>query len=112
MKIALECQSILLKKALNIFLKPSIVSKKHCDFVICDYEGKFECPVFFINTASAHIKKPFSKDELLEKIEEFYILTCKHDNKQKDDNLELEIESLAKDFSTKLVNIIRKHYEG
>lgn len=116
MKIAVECQSILLKKALDIFLEPFIASKKQCDFVVCDYEGSFNCPVFQIDTKSAHIKKPFGKDELIEKLEEFYVLTCKHENVKQEKiistKLEDDIENLTKDFSKKLVNLIKSHYES
>lgn len=116
MKIALECQSVLLKKALDIFLKPFIVSKKQCDFIVCDYESNFKYPAFQIDTKTAHIKKPFSKDELIEKLEEFYILTCKHEKnsskKVSNSVLEEEIENLTKDFSQKLVNLIKAHYEN
>ncbi len=107
MKIALNCKSLLIEKSLELMLKSYIVSKKQCDFLISDHEDEnkdLTKPIFYIDTYKAHICKPFSKEELLEKLQKF------HD---KHFNLELEekIEFLTKDFSSKLVKIIQDYYE-
>ncbi len=107
MKIALDCNSILLKKSLDILLATYVVSKKQCDFLISDYEVKTDKPVFFIGTKHAHIQKPFSKDDLIKKVVAFYEET-KRSNKA---SLEEQVEALTKEFSTKLVKLIKEHYE-
>lgn len=107
MKVAVKCNSILLDNALNIFLKPSLTSVKHCDFVVTDGKIKCEKPLFIIGK---HIKKPFSKEELLSTLADF---SQKENPKVSKENgiLEKKIEDLTKKFSQDLVNLIKDYYE-
>lgn len=73
MKIANICKSILLKKALDIFLKDYIFVYKNCDFVISDNPMEGEKPLFLISFGDdGDLKIPFTKEALLNKLEIFY----------------------------------------
>lgn len=123
MKIAIDCKSTLLKKALYMFLQPLIVNKKQCEFIICDYESKQDYPVFYIETQNSHLKKPFSKDQLLSALDKFYQNIEKKSNtaketqktkeiEKKDTSLEEKIDALTMDFRNKLIQTIHEYYES
>lgn len=119
MKIAIECNSILLEKALFLFLKQFVVPLKQCDFVVSDYDRNFSKPTFFIGTPRANITKPFSKEMLFNALKEFYALTCKRQTPQTikadglkgDKKLEEKIEQLTQEFRQNLILTIKAHYE-
>lgn len=71
MKIALECKDIILERALQLFLKDYLSQKKDCDFIIVDEKISFNKPQFLISKHSAQLGVPFSKEELLEALDEF-----------------------------------------
>jgi len=113
-KISLACHSILLEKALVIFLKNFIVPYKHCDFVISDKKIKIDKPVFCISKDTSDLKIPFSKSALLISLEEFYEnLKPKECKKKSNDFLELErkISMLIENFKEELIQVIKEHYE-
>lgn len=111
MKIAIKCESVLLEKALNIFLKPYLTSLKYSDFVVSDRVLEIEKPLFIVGK---HIKKPFSKEELLLALANFTVPkegdtpSLQH---KKDENLESKVENLTHKFSQDLVKIIKDYYE-
>lgn len=107
MKVAIKCESILLDKALNIFLKPYLASIKNCDFIVVDEKIELKKPIFLIGE---NIKKPFNQDELIIALNDFYenyIANRLNNNK----NLEGEIENLTIKFSQDLVSLIKDYYE-
>ena len=71
MKIALECQDIVLERALQLFLKEHLSRKKDCDFLICDEKVEFNKPQFLINKQSSQLAVPFSKAQLMQALGEF-----------------------------------------
>lgn len=71
MKIAIECQDIIVERALQLFLKPYLSRKKDCDFLVCDEKIDFEKPQFIISKHSPQLSFPFSKDELIASLHEF-----------------------------------------
>ncbi len=71
MKIALQCQDIMLERALQLFLKEHLSRKKDCDFIITDEKIKFEKPQFLINKHSSQLAVPFSKEQLLRALSDF-----------------------------------------
>lgn len=72
MKIAVVCDSPLLKKCLEVFLKEKLSSYSACDFVISDKTIDSEKPVFVISdNKGSNIKKPFSKAKLLKSLDEY-----------------------------------------
>ena len=119
MKIAIACKSILLEKALKIFLRPYLVPVKYCEFVVSDSKIKIDKPIFLIGNDSAHLPLPFSKTSLLLALEEFS--TCLlGEKKQKSEIakevkdfsiLENKINMLTDKFRKDLIQTIKSHYE-
>jgi len=73
MKIAVQCNSPLLQKSLEIFLEKYLCSVNRCDVVIRDEECLNEERCFYIgNNESADLKKPFSKAQLILALERRY----------------------------------------
>ncbi|SQB98993.1 hypothetical protein [Helicobacter fennelliae] len=73
MKIAIVCESELLQKSLEIYLKEYLSSLSDCDFVISDYNASDLKPLCLVgNGQNAHIKKPFTQLSLLKDIYDFY----------------------------------------
>lgn len=118
MKIAIECNSILLEKALYLFLRQFVAPLKQCDFVVSDYDANFSKPTFFIGTPRANLAKPFSKELLFSSLKDFYAFTCKEKPPQpkrsvlkEDKHLEEKIEQLTQEFRKNLILTIKAHYE-
>jgi hypothetical protein len=74
MKIALFCDSLLLKKSLESYLKGHIVKEEYAEIIISDKKFSSSKPLFLINhSQNAELKVPFTKAELFWKLEEFHI---------------------------------------
>ncbi len=71
MKVAIECQDIVLERALQLFLKEHLSRKKDCDFLICDERVEFDKPLFLINKHSPQLAVPFSKAQLMQALSDF-----------------------------------------
>ena len=71
MKIALQCQDLILERALQLFLKEYLSQKKDCDFIIVDEKISFNKPQFIISKYPSQLQLPFSKEELLSALNEF-----------------------------------------
>lgn len=110
------CDSPLLKKCLEVFLREKLSSYSACDFVISDKMIDSEKPVFVIsNDRGSNIKKPFSKAKLLKTLDEY----SKKLNKPKisppqtpkNDILELEkkITAIADRFVLEIIKTIREY---
>jgi len=113
-KIALACQSVLLGKSLEIFLKSHIAPYKQCDFVISDVEIETDKPLFYIATENSNLIIPFSKSALMLKVESFYDSLFKEEIKEsiKKVDIEEKITSLTESFRKDLINTIRDHYDN
>ncbi len=72
MKIALMCNSLLLTKSLEIFLKKNLSSYKKCDFVISDQKLELDKPQFVISDKSSNLQSPFSESSLMIELDKFY----------------------------------------
>jgi len=70
MKIAVQCDSPLLQRSLELFLEGHLSSKRQCDMVIRDKMiADDEYPTFFITSdAQSDVVKPFSKAQLLDSL--------------------------------------------
>lgn len=117
MKIALACESILLKKSLEIFLKSRIVPYKQCDFVISDKEVEIDKPLFYIASENSDLIMPFSKSALMLKLEKFYDSLSEEkpqvsSEKNKPDRLEEKITTLTDNFRDDLIQLIKEHYDN
>jgi hypothetical protein len=117
MKIALICQSLLLSKSLEIFLKNRITSYKKCDFVVCDQLLDVDKPQFLLSNHDGNLTLPFSESSLIIELEKFYnseVLNLPEVQEPvpvKIDILEDKIDEITKKFRDDLINVIVEYYE-
>ncbi len=123
MKIAILCDSLLLKNSLEIFLKDYMSSYKNCDIVISDKKIDTDKLLAIISSDSnADIKKPFSKSSLLMDLKKIYNQKENDkndqiknlDNKKNKKDLWLltrKIDKLTLDFRENLIDLIKEFYE-
>ncbi|WP_297577929.1 hypothetical protein [Helicobacter sp. UBA3407] len=72
MKIALICDSLLLDRSLEMYLKEYLTSYKLCDFVVATQLVESQKPVFLIGDfEEANLKIPFTREILLQELEAF-----------------------------------------
>ena len=96
MKIAVECQSPLLQKSLELFLSKYLSSTKKCDIVVRDTECFNDEKCFYISSKSnADLLKPFSKSQLILALEKRYKLLYPNASLK----AEVEVEEEIMDFS-------------
>lgn len=116
MKVAVVCDSPLLKRCLEVFLKKHLSSYAASDFVISDKKIDSEKPVFVISDQKgSNLNKPFSKTRLLKALNEYFkkikpprnIITVA--SKSVESELETKIKKLTEDFVTELLGTIREH---
>jgi len=73
MKVAVQCESALLQRSLELFLDDHLSSLKQCDLVIRDKKVMDSYHSLYIsNNSESDIKKPFSKSQLYLALENFY----------------------------------------
>jgi hypothetical protein len=108
MKIALACDSLLLTKTLEIFLKKHIATYKRCDFVISDKKIEIDKPLFVISKKSEDLKSPFSQASLTLELDKFYDnLYSKEDSDDSDKSeIKEKINFLINKFKDDLMDII------
>jgi len=127
MKIAVQCNSPLLQKSLEIFLEKYLCSVNRCDIVIRDEECLNEERCFYIgNNESADLKKPFSKAQLILTLERRYderhmqrdettlekVNTKQNMNEEMDFSiLENRIEFLTKEYQENIIKAVKAFYE-
>ena len=116
MKIALACQSVLLEKSLRKFLKNRLVGEYEADIVISDHTMECDRPVLRIGTdPQADLKKPFSRSQLMIRLEERYDRFRAKERIEgvceEEPNLEERIETLTRRFVNELTHMIKEHYE-
>jgi hypothetical protein len=127
MKIAVQCDSPLLQRSLELFLEGFLSSKRQCDIVIRDKNiADDEYPTFFI-TSDFHsdLIKPFSKAQLMEalrkktdSIREIGVGNIHTQNgDEHSDNrvgfeiLEHHIEKLTREYQANILKAVRAFYE-
>ncbi len=112
MKVALVCDSPLLKKSLEIYLKESVSAYEECDFVISDKKVKSKKPVLFIGKEEgAVLKVPFSKEEVLSKTQQFYLRHLDDGAEtEESEALKRELAKLNKKHKEKIERIIREFH--
>ncbi len=126
MKIAVECQSPLLQKSLEIFLSKHLSSAKHCEILIRDVKCLEDERCFYISSDSgADLVKPFSKSQLImaleNKYEKLYKTVAKkkglkESKEPKVENLDFEIlekriDLLTQEYQKNILNVVRAFYE-
>lgn len=103
MKIKIQCKSLLLEKALKMFLKKYIVAgANNYDILISDYEINSTKLFLIQNTIKSNIKKPFTKRDLFSKLRKFSVT--------KTVNIEDEMKLLLEEYTHKLTELNKKKY--
>ncbi|EAJ1496277.1 ornithine carbamoyltransferase [Campylobacter coli] len=101
MKISLECKDLIIEKALDLFLKEHLVMKKDCDFIISDEKISTQKPLFIIAKNSPFLSLPFSKEALMNSLNEFDSALKATAQKLADERrrvLEARIDEIASEF--------------
>ena len=125
MKVAVECQSPLLQKSLEIFLSRYLSSSKKSDIIIRDEECLEDGRCFYIaNNEKADLVKPFSKSQLILALEKRYnelhsktatieLNTVKeiHEEVLDFSILEKRIEYLTKEYQENILRAVKAFYE-
>ncbi|EGK8211369.1 ornithine carbamoyltransferase [Campylobacter coli] len=101
MKISLECKDLIIEKTLELFLKEHLVMKKDCDFIISDEKISTQKPLFIIAKNSPFLSVPFSKEALMNSLNEFDSALKTTAQKLADERrrvLEARIDEIANEF--------------
>jgi hypothetical protein len=113
-KVAIICDSLLLKRSLEKFLKDMVVPYKNCDIVITDRKIKIDKPIILVGH-DGDIKVPFSKSNLLMELEKFYFEKQKEPDiapkPHESSDLYKKLEPIIQNFAKELITVIKNHYE-
>ncbi|MBZ7975418.1 hypothetical protein [Campylobacter sp. RM12637] len=105
MKIAIACKDILLEKTLILFLQDYLANKKDCDFLITDEKLMHaKKPQFIIGFNNAHLKLPFSKEQLIDALYEFSSTINQDNNKVL--SFEEKLDKLLNKFKYDLLQLM------
>jgi len=126
LKVFVRCESVLLQRALELFLPEHLSSFKNADVVISDRRVKSAKKVIYIAShGGADLTKPFSRSQLMMVLEEFYVNQERIEQIQRlseqledrtnftslmDGTFEERLETLTKDFIKDVVEITKEHY--
>jgi len=126
MKVAIQCDSPLLQRSLELFLDGHLSSPRQCDILIRDKDIRDEMhPTFVIGVSeSADLIKPFSKAQLLHALNQKFdtqknTLIPVDDEvsvKEEEENvsfeiLERHIEKLTREYQANILKAVRAFYE-
>ncbi len=123
MRVAVECQSPLLQKSLELFLSKYLSSSKKSDIIIRDEECLNESRCFYISSEEgADLLKPFSKSQLILALEKKYNeLYPKSTNSIIEDEdtpetmnfeiLQKRIELLTQEYQENILRAVKAFYE-
>lgn len=125
MKIAVECQSPLLQKSLEVFLSKYLSSSKKSDIIIRDVECLNESKCFYIaSNEKADLLKPFSKAQLVLALEKKYnqlyprtVNSSEVERESKESQtmdfqvLQDRIEFLTKEYQESILRAVKAFYE-
>lgn len=130
MKIAIDCESPLLQKSLEIFLEPYLSSYRQCNIVIRDKKVPDESKksLYISSNSDADLIKPFSKsqlimsiDNLIERKDSLKEMSSMIDEMDKelsfyDENrdfsiLQRRIEMLTNEYQHNIIKAIKAFYE-
>ncbi|MEA1892812.1 MAG: hypothetical protein U9N33_08880 [Campylobacterota bacterium] len=121
MKVAVECQSPLLQKSLELFLSSYQSSLKQCDIVVRDFKVKDDEKTFYISQdKDSDLVKPFSKSALVLALERRYeTISSKNQKELSDINnekidfsiLEKRIEQLTREYQQNILKAVKVFYD-
>lgn len=124
MKVAIQCESPLLQRSLELFLEGNLSSQRHCDIIVRDHETQDEENLSLLigTSETSDLIKPFSKAQL------YHAIQQKLDglkNPPSEDNaiaiaeeegvsfeiLERHIEKLTREYQANILKAVRAFYE-
>jgi hypothetical protein len=126
MRVAVECQSPLLQKSLELFLKKYLCSSKKCDLLVRDEICLDDKRCFYVSSdTKADLVKPFSKSQLILALEEKYktLYEKKENNMIEKEYLDEEydgldfslleerIELLTREYQKNILKVVKAFYE-
>ena len=125
MRVAVECQSPLLQKSLELFLSNYLSASKKCDIIVRDEVCLGDERCFYVSSdKEADLMKPFSKSQLILALEKKYeSLYGKsedeeiHKNYLEDEEsmdfsiLEKRIELLTQEYQQNILRTVKAFYE-
>ncbi len=126
MRVAVECQSPLLQKSLELFLTKYLSASKKCDIIIRDETCLGDERCFYVGSeAEADLQKPFSKSQLILALEKKYndlygrdeaeameIKTEYEEEESMDFSiLQKRIESLTQEYQANILRAVKAFYE-
>lgn len=127
MKVAVQCESPLLQRSLEIFLGSYLSSLKQCDVVIRDKSVSDDShPTVLIGTGSdADLLKPFSYSQLMLALDKMHpgikqvSESSAGNSEEKDDKiserfirLQERIEMLTREYQKKILEAVQEFHEG
>jgi PleD family two-component response regulator len=122
MKVAVECKSILLQKALENFLGKHLCSKKHSEIIIQDLPSDAPNVLYVSSNKEADIVKPFSKSQLFLALQNRYNdlqleqhIKTKEESKEEQlsmnfEILEKRIDMLTQEYKKNIIEAIKAFY--
>ena len=111
MKVAVECQSPLLQKSLELFLVNYLSSLKQCDIVVRDIECLNDERCFYVSSKpNADLIKPFSKSQLILALENRYS-ELKEDEPEVEESTEVNNEPMDFEILEKRIEFLTKEYQ-
>ena len=124
MKVAVQCESPLLQRSLELFLEGHLSSLKQCDVVLRDKKVMDAHHSLYISDeGDADLRKPFSRSQLYLTLDSFYKKISDIQEIQVYDEeiqatqkkefrlLEERIEQLTKEYKENLIHTIKAFYE-
>jgi len=119
MKVAVHCHSKLLQKSLEKFLSTMIVSIETADIIVSDRPIQSEKPILYIGTnEDADLKKPFSRSQLMIKLEEKLAqnstqtaMEAMVDEEEPSLGLEEKIAEIMKRYTQEVIETVKEYYE-
>ncbi len=125
MKVAVQCESALLQRSLELFLDNHLSSLKQCDVVLRDKQFMDSYHSLFISSSpESDIKKPFSRSQLYLALEKFYAKIVEIQSVQSYDEedallskekdfslLEERIDQLTNEYKNNLLKTVKAFYE-
>ena len=126
MKIAVQCNSPLLQKSLELFLEKYLGVLTKCDLVVRDSSCLEDERCFYVGDGEdADLKKPFSKSQLIlaleKRYEELYPQNLHKDTTEEYNSstdgkmdfsiLEKRIDSLTQEYQANIIRAVKAFYE-
>lgn len=126
MKVAIQCESPLLQRSLELFLEGYLGSLRHCDIVIRDHivPNDERLSLLIGTSENVDLIKPFSRGELFHKlqqkidaakrenpIDEESFLPLETEDKINFDILERHIEKLTQEYQNNILKAVKAFYE-